>query len=121
MTLNLKLVILLFSFLFIFVIFYILRKGRMPIKYALVWLFGLLVLLIISFIPGLMSTITKLLGFQTPSNMIFAMLIGILLFINIALTIIISGQNEKIRLLIQEVSMTKNDKKTDNNSKKGKK
>ena len=84
MTLNLKVVILFFSFLFMVLIFYILRKGRMPIKYALVWLFGLLILLIISFIPVIMSIITKFLGFQTPSNMIFAMLIGILLFINIA-------------------------------------
>ena len=30
-----------------------------------------------------------------------------LIFINIALTVIVSGQNEKIRLLIQEISMVK--------------
>jgi hypothetical protein len=39
--------------------------------------------------------------------MIFAGLIAMLIFINIALTVIVSGQSSKIRLLIQEVSMLK--------------
>lgn len=36
-------------------------------------------------------------------------LIVILFFITILLTIIVSGQNKKIKLLIQEVSMIKHD------------
>jgi len=39
--------------------------------------------------------------------MIIVAFIAILIFINISLTIIISGLNEKVRLLIQEVSMLK--------------
>ena len=54
-----------------------------------------------------MNLSTNLLGFEVGSNMIFAGLIAMLIFINIALTVIVSGQSSKIRLLIQEVSMLK--------------
>ena len=54
-----------------------------------------------------MNSFANLLGFEVGSNMIFAGLIAMLIFINIALTVIVSGQSSKIRLLIQEVSMLK--------------
>jgi hypothetical protein len=54
-----------------------------------------------------MEAITKLLGFKMFSNLIFSILIGVLMLICLALTIIVSGQREKIRLLIQEVSIIK--------------
>ena len=57
--------------------------------------------------PNIMTSIANLLGFEVGSNMIFAGLIAILCFINIVLTVIVSGQNAKIRLLIQEVSILK--------------
>lgn len=88
-------------------IIYILRKGRITVKYSFVWFFAILVLLLFTLFPGLFLWITKILGFSVGSNMIFAGLIGMLMFINLALTVIISGQNEKIRLLIQEISIIK--------------
>ena len=107
MNLNLQIVGLFFIFIILISIFYILRKGRMAIKYALVWLFAGLVLFIYLLFPGIMDATSKLLGFEVGSKMIFAGLIAMLIFINIALTVIVSGQNEKIRLLIQEVSIIK--------------
>ena len=107
MSLNLQIVAVLFLLAILVSIIYILRKGRIAIKYALVWFFAALVLLIFIIFPGLMNSLTNLLGFEVGSNMIFAGLIAMLIFINIALTVIVSGQSSKIRLLIQEVSMLK--------------
>ena len=45
--------------------------------------------------------------------MIFAILIGFLMIIDIALTVIVSKLNEKVRLLVQEVSLLRSDKKHD--------
>ena len=45
--------------------------------------------------------------FELLSNMMLTFLIVILLFITLSLTIIVSTQNEKIRLLIQELSILK--------------
>lgn len=107
MSLNLQIVAVLFLLAILVSIIYILRKGRIAIKYALVWFFAALMLLIFVIFPGLMNSLTNLLGFEVGSNMIFAGLIAMLIFINIALTVIVSGQSSKIRLLIQEVSMLK--------------
>ena len=107
MSLNLQIISLLFVLLIIFIIIYILRKGRIYIKYSLVWLFSSGLLLFSILIPGFLDFVTRLLGFRVASNMIFAFIIAMLMFITISLTIIVSGQNEKIRLLIQEFSMLK--------------
>lgn len=107
MNLNLMLFSLVFILVILFCIFYILRKGRITIKYSLVWLFASLVLFLLLAFPGLFNWLTHLFGFNIGSNMVFAGLIAMLMFINIILTVIVSGQNEKIRLLIQEVSILK--------------
>lgn len=107
MTMNLQIVSISFIILIFSCIFYILRKGRISVKYSLVWLLSCFILFLFLMFPTLFNSITKVLGFNVGSNMIFAGLIAMLMFINLSLTIIISGQNDKIRLLIQEVSLIK--------------
>lgn len=99
--------VLLFCFILALVILSIVKRGRITVKYSLVWFVAILIIAISVLIPNFMIFIAKLLGFQTVSNLIFSLLIMLLIFICISLTIIISGQKEKIRLLIQEVSILK--------------
>ena len=91
----------------ILIILNILKKGRINIKYAILWLLAFSGLLIVLLIPNLLNTVTDFFGFSLSSNMILVFFIAILVLINISITIIISGQTEKIRLLIQEVSLLK--------------
>ena len=91
----------------ILAILHLLKRGRINIKYAIVWLFAFGLMLIMMLIPGLLRFITKIFGFTLSSNLIIVFFISILVFINIIMTIIISGQSEKIRLLIQEISLLK--------------
>ena len=107
MSLNLQLVAITFLLIVLAVVFYILIKWRVNVKYSLVWLFACGILLVFTIFPDLLVLITKILGFNVGSNMIIASLIGILMLINIALTVIISGQTKKINLLIQELSILK--------------
>lgn len=107
MNFNLQITSLLFIVSVLISVFYILKKGRITIKYSLVWIFSSLVLLLLLLFPNLFNLLTSVLGFEIGSNMIFAGLIAMLIFITLALTVIISGQNDKIRLLIQEVSILK--------------
>ena len=104
------------SLLVIIFILRILKKGRINIKYAIIWLIAFSGLLIILIIPNLLQNITKFLGFSLSSNMIIVFFILVLVVINLSLTIIISGQTEKIKLLIQEVSILK--KEVERNEKK---
>lgn len=96
-----------FIFLIIFLILYYTKKRKISIKYSVVWLclFGLLFIFLI--IPGFLTFMTKLLGFNLSSNMIFSLLIGTLIVINIFLTVVVSSLSDKIRILTQEVSILK--------------
>ena len=108
MTLKLKLALIIIALLIFVITFIILKKGKMPIKYALVWDFSALIILLLGIVPELFEWCASLFGFTTISNMVIGIFIIILLMICMALTIMISTQKRKITLLIQEVSILKN-------------
>jgi len=107
MSLNLMIVASIFIVAVIILILYFLKKEKLKVKYAVIWLLLFGFLLIFLLIPGLLEWITNLLGFQMSSNMIISLLLAVLVIINISLTGIVSSQDKKIRLLVQEVSMMK--------------
>lgn len=111
MSTNLIIVSGIFSINIIILVLYLIKKENVNIKYSIIWLILFIILLICLLIPGLLESITKLLGFQTSSNMVLSLLIAVLVIINISNTIINSHQDKKIRLLIQEVSMLKKNNK----------
>jgi len=107
MSLNLKIMVILFSVLLTVLLVYLLKKKKIPVKYALVWLFTAFIILIVTFIPNLMEQLANILGFELLSNMLLCLFIAILLFITLVLTVMISNQKRKVVLLIQEVSILK--------------
>lgn len=107
MSLNLRLWLFLFAFISFIVIFTLLKKEKIPVKYSLVWFVSSLTIFILAISPLSLSKVAKFIGFQTTSNLITGIMLVLLLFITMILTIIISTQNKKITLLIQEVSMLK--------------
>ena len=79
----------------------------MPVKYALVWIFSAVVMILCACFPQIIGFITRLLGFELISNVILSIFLGLLICITISLTVIVSGQAKKIDLLVQEVSLLK--------------
>lgn len=110
MNLSLKIALIIFSIILALVTTKILKKGRMPIKYSLLWYFCSLIILLVAIFPFLIECVSKLFGFKTLSNLIIAVILALLLFLTMSLTIITSGQKKKITLLIQEISMLKSEK-----------
>lgn len=96
-----------FSLVIIIALLYLLRKNKVNIKYSLIWLLLFMLIILVSVIPFLLESLTSLLGFQTPSNMIISLLLAVLVVINISLTVIVSSHDKKIRLLVQEISLLK--------------
>lgn len=107
MSLSLKAISILFCLFVIVFILVLLRKNRINIKYSIILLTLFSLLLISVIIPGFIENIAHILGFQVVSNMVFSLIIGLLVLINIILTMIVSNYDKKIRLLIQEVSLLK--------------
>jgi hypothetical protein len=93
--------------LLLFIILFLLKRGRIPVKFALLWIFISVILLLVGLFPKIISSVAGLFGFKTMSNMLIGILISMLIFITIALTIIVSGQKYRITLLTQELSMLK--------------
>ena len=113
MSTSLKIASILFSVFIIFFILMMLRKRKMTIKYSLIWLLLFTLLLIAALIPNFLVWITHLLGFRSSSNMVISSIIAVLVVISIVLTVIVSTQDRKIRLLIQEISILKGKAKSD--------
>ena len=107
MSFNLKLLSIIFILSITLVIFFVTRKGKILVKYSIVWYGCLLILLLLTIFPSVLAWFTDLFGIQVSSNFIFAFMIGVLFVICISLTVIVSEQNEKIRTLIQEISIIK--------------
>ena len=116
MSLELKLTATLFLIIVTLIILYLVRKGKISIKYSLLWFIPSIILLIFIIAPIFLNKITNILGFKTASNMIFALLIGLIIIIIIALTVIVSKQKDQIRLLIQEISLLKSQEKNKGSS-----
>lgn len=96
-----------FVLLLMITVLHIVRKGRITVKYALVWLFAAFLMIIAIAVPNLLEILANFMGFEVVSNMVLSLMIIMLLFVTISLTIIVSGQKEKTRILIQEVSLLK--------------
>lgn len=107
MLINLRIGLFFVSLLLLATSIIILKRERMPVKYSLIWIFSSIIILLIAVIPNLFVYLSKLIGFETMSNMVIGIFIFILLMITMSLTIIVSSQKKKITLLIQEISILK--------------
>ena len=107
MTLILRIFLIIFALILLFVTTIVLKKGRIPIKYSLLWYFSGIIILVVSVFPFSINWLASLIGFKTISNFVIGIIISLLLFLTMSLTIITAGQKKKITLLIQEVSTLK--------------
>lgn len=107
MSTNLKILAILFCLFMIGLVIYFIRENKIIVKYSFIWFSAFMILLLFALFPGLLNFVTKMIGMQVGSNVIFSLVIALLIFITLSLTIIVSSQTKKIRLLIQEVSMLK--------------
>ena len=104
---QLKLFLLLLLFVQLILIVRTIKTKKLSIKYGSFWIFLLLLMAIIVIFPSILFRISNIFGFEVASNMIFLIGFFFLFYIIFILTMSISVQNEKIRLLIQEVSLLK--------------
>ena len=79
----------------------------MNVSFSIFWIITGIVLIILAIVPNLVETISKALGFEAPSNMLFVVTIFMAFYLIFNLTTIVSQENKKNILLIQEVSLLK--------------
>lgn len=102
-----KLIFFLITFCVVFMIFIYtaIKKRKILLKYALIWIVFFFCMIASTLLPGLLKEIATLIGIKTVSNMVFLFGFIMLLFINFSLTSIVSKQKTEIISLAQELSI----------------
>lgn len=91
--------------LYYLVIFSLIRKKILMIKYALIWIcFGVL-LLAFDLFPDSLYVLSGIMGISLPSNALFLIMIFLLVIISIVMTGIVSSLAEKNRLMTQQIAL----------------
>jgi len=104
---QLTLTLIILILIYIFFISKAVKKKKMRIGYLIFWIITAIVLIIALLIPNLIEKLTKVMGFELPVNMIFSIAIFIILYLLFDLTTLISSEEQKTTMLIQEVSILK--------------
>lgn len=112
MNLTLKIALIVITLIYILLILKSIRKKKINVTFSIFWLITGVLLIISTLVPNLIEYISKKLGFEAPSNMLFCITIFIAFYLIFNLTIILSKENSKNTLLVQELSLLK--KKVEN-------
>ena len=115
MSLNLFLILLLIFQLLL--IISTLKRKKLSISFGSLWIVMVILMIILVIFPNIIYKISDFFGFETSSNMLFLLGFFFLFYISFILTTTISMQNDRIKQLIQEISLLKesveNDRKKD--------
>lgn len=86
-------------------LFFMLKKGRLILKYALLWLLAGLALAIFLICPEVLYKTSDLIGVSNPVNAVFLLFAGITLLLVLSLTSIVSQFNKTNRQTIQKMAL----------------
>jgi hypothetical protein len=89
---------------FVFV-FWLLRRGVLREKYAVLWLALSGLALILSLFPAALNWLTSLLGVQTPANLLFFVTVVLLVLVSVQLSYELSRHEARIRRLAEESAL----------------
>lgn len=107
MSLSLMLALIAFSIVLASFVSILVAKGKIPIKYSLLWYAFAALILLVGIFPDLFGAIGQLIGFGIMSDLVVGIILTVLIFLNIALTVMIASQRRRINLVSQEVALLK--------------
>ncbi len=107
MQLTLRIALIIITIIYIFMIMRAIKNKKMQISFSTLWIVIGLVLIIAVAIPNMIDNISKLLGFELSVNMIFCAAIFLLFYIVFNFNILLSKENKRNIILIQEISIMK--------------
>ena len=86
MSTVLKISVCLVAIILAIIVLFIVRKGKITVKYSVFWFFSCILLFVTGIMPYFLEKIAYLLGFQVVSNLVIGIFILILIVINLSLT-----------------------------------
>ena len=83
------------------------RNQKMKEKYAALWLIVGVIMIVLALFPKLLDALSRLVGIETPVNLLFLLAIIMLMGISLHLTLAISKITDDMRTLAEEVAIMK--------------
>jgi hypothetical protein len=87
------------------VIVELIRRGHLKERYALLWLFAGIILLVFSLSRELLEYVASVVGIYYPPSLLFLLAFLFLLVITLHFSSVISGLSEKNKQLAQELAL----------------
>lgn len=88
---------------------YLLRRRRLREKYVVIWLVVAVSVCVLGAFPQLVLAMTRAAGMETPSNLLFATALLVLLGVCIQLSVEMTEVEEETRTLLEEVALLRYD------------
>lgn len=86
-------------------IYVMLKRGKLNLKYSLLWIFGGGIMFIFVLMPKVLEQLAQWVGILNYLNGLFAVVIFVLMIMLMALTAIVSELSNKNRILVQECAL----------------
>ncbi len=109
MNTNLILFLICFCIVFGIYIFVNIFKRKISLQHSLMWFIYVILMVLCLAFPAITEVITKILGFELASNMVFFFGFAILIIICFNMTKLISKEKEKVVILTQELAILKHE------------
>ena len=100
--LALRLDMFLGAVVFLAVILWLLKKGRLTVRFSIIWLMAGGALLVFAVFPYIVLVLRDWLNMEMPVNVIFTLVLAFVLLLLLSLSTIVSGFAEKLKRLAQE-------------------
>ena len=105
MTHRLQAVMLLAVVLYFCILYALLKKRLLHLKYTLLWILSGALMLVLALFPRLLDGAARLLGVYEATNALFAMAFFCVIILLMALTAIVSKLNRKVSRLAQTIAL----------------
>lgn len=102
---KLRILLLIAVCIYFVMIFHLLKRKTLNLKYTLLWLASGFIMLILVAFPQLLQSFAKLVGIYSPMNALFSVELFCIIIILMSLTAIVSKLNEKNKTLAQSIAL----------------
>lgn len=85
------------------------RKKSIDFRYALLWLFVCICVLVLTVFPKLLTVLAEILGIASPVNMLFFLGFCLSIVVIFTLSIALSNLTDKVKKMAQEIAIIRKD------------
>ena len=121
MSTTLRILLIVVSVIVVVYTLHKIRKAQLNIDDAFYWIIFSILLIVMSVFPNLVYLLSETIGFESPANLVFLLIIFLILVKLFSLSIELSVQKHRLNYLIQRIALMNyaemNKKKSENTQK----